>query len=50
LLNQVRDTANPVIIGGDMNSTGTDSTPTSVENMLYKRYGSLDFWTTKSIQ
>ena len=50
LLNQVRDTANPVIIGGDMNSTGTDSTPTSVENMLYKRYGSLDFWTTKGIQ
>ena len=50
LLNQVRETANPVIIGGDMNSTGTDSTPTSVENMLYKRYGSLDFWTTKGIQ
>ena len=50
LLNEVRDTTNPVIIGGDMNSTGTDSTPTSVENMLYKRYGSLDFWTTKGIQ
>ena len=50
LLNQVCDTANPVIIGGDMNSTGTDSTPTSIENMLYKRYGSLDFWTTKGIQ
>ncbi len=50
LLNQVRDTTNPVIIGGDMNSTGTDSTPTSAENMLYKRYGSLDFWTTKGIQ
>ena len=50
LLNQVRDTTNPVIIGGDMNSTGTDSTPTSVENLLYKRYGSLDFWTTKGIQ
>ena len=46
----MRDTTNPVIIGGDMNSTGTDSTPTSVENMLYKRYGSLDFWTTKGIQ
>jgi endonuclease/exonuclease/phosphatase family metal-dependent hydrolase len=50
LLNQVRDTANPVIIAGDMNTTGSDSTPTSVENMLYKRYGSLDFWTTKGIQ
>ncbi|MGB2668069.1 MAG: endonuclease/exonuclease/phosphatase family protein [Candidatus Acidiferrum sp.] len=50
LLNQVRETADPVIIGGDMNSTGTDSTPTSIENMLYKRYGSLDFWTTKGVQ
>jgi endonuclease/exonuclease/phosphatase family metal-dependent hydrolase len=50
LLNHVRDTANPVIIAGDMNTTGGDSTPTSVENMLYKRYGSLDFWTTKGIQ
>lgn len=50
LLNQVRDTANPVIVAGDMNTTGSDSTPTSVENMLYKRYGSLDFWTTKGIQ
>ena len=50
LLNQVRDTANPVIVAGDMNTTGSDSTPTSVENMLYKRYGSLDFWTTKGIK
>jgi endonuclease/exonuclease/phosphatase family metal-dependent hydrolase len=50
LLSQVRDTANPVIVAGDMNTTGGDSTPTSVENMLYKRYGSLDFWTTKGVQ
>ena len=50
LLNQVRDTTNPVIVAGDMNTTGSDSTPTSIENMLYKRYGSLDFWTTKGIQ
>jgi hypothetical protein len=33
-----------------MNSTGSNGTPTSIENMLYKRYGSLDFWTTKGIQ
>jgi endonuclease/exonuclease/phosphatase family metal-dependent hydrolase len=50
LLNAVRETTNPVIIAGDMNTTGSDSTPTSVENMLYKRYGSLDFWTTKGVQ
>jgi endonuclease/exonuclease/phosphatase family metal-dependent hydrolase len=50
LLNEVRDTTNPVIIAGDMNTTGSNSTPTSVENMLYKRYGGLDFWTTKGVQ
>jgi endonuclease/exonuclease/phosphatase family metal-dependent hydrolase len=50
LLNAVKDITNPVVIAGDMNTTGGDSTPTSVENMLYKRFGSLDFWTTKGIQ
>jgi endonuclease/exonuclease/phosphatase family metal-dependent hydrolase len=50
LLTEVRGVPNPVIIAGDMNTTGSDSTPTSVENMLYKRYGDLDFWATKGIQ
>jgi endonuclease/exonuclease/phosphatase family metal-dependent hydrolase len=50
LLKEVRDVPNPVIIAGDMNTTGSNGTPTSVENLLYKRYGSLDFWTTKGIQ
>lgn len=50
LLKEVRSVRNPVIIAGDMNTTGSDSTPTSVENMLYKRYGDVDFWATKGIQ
>lgn len=50
LLNDVRDTQNPVVIAGDMNTTGSDSTPTNVTYMLYKRFGSLDFWTTKGVQ
>jgi endonuclease/exonuclease/phosphatase family metal-dependent hydrolase len=50
LLKQVHDIPHPVIVAGDFNTTGSDSTPTSVENMLYKRYGSVDFWTTKGIQ
>jgi len=50
LLNVIRDVANPVVVAGDLNTTGTDSTPTSVKNMLYKRYGSMDFWATKGIQ
>jgi endonuclease/exonuclease/phosphatase family metal-dependent hydrolase len=50
LLKQVHGISNPVIIGGDLNTTGSDGTPTSIENMLYKRYGSVDFWTTKGVQ
>jgi len=50
LLKEVQGIRNPVIIAGDMNTSGSDSTPTSVENMLYKRYGDVDFWTTKGIQ
>lgn len=50
LLNEVHDISNPVVVAGDLNTTGGDATPTSVENMLYKRYGSVDFWTTKGVQ
>jgi endonuclease/exonuclease/phosphatase family metal-dependent hydrolase len=50
LLNTVKSVHNPVVIGGDMNTTGSDSTPTSVEYMLYKQFGDLDFWTTNGIQ
>ena len=50
LLDQVRDAHNPVVVAGDLNTTGSDGTPTSVANLLYKRYGSTDFWTTKGVQ
>ena len=50
LLANIHDVDHPVVVAGDLNTTGSDSTPTSVENMLYKRYGSVDFWTTKGIQ
>ena len=50
LLSEVRDIQSPVIIAGDMNTTGSDSTPTNATNELYKRFGSLDFWTTKGVQ
>jgi endonuclease/exonuclease/phosphatase family metal-dependent hydrolase len=50
LLSEVNETRNPVVIAGDLNTTGSDSTPTSAANILYKRYGSTDFWTTKGVQ
>jgi endonuclease/exonuclease/phosphatase family metal-dependent hydrolase len=50
LLGEIREIRNPVVIAGDWNTSGSNSTPTSAQNMLYKRYGSTDFWTTKGIQ
>ncbi len=50
LLKEIHGIKHRVVVAGDMNTTGTDSTPTSVEYMLYKQFGSLDFWVTKGIQ
>jgi endonuclease/exonuclease/phosphatase family metal-dependent hydrolase len=50
LLKEIHDIPRPVVVAGDLNTSGSDSTPTSVENMLYKRYGNVDFWTTKGVQ
>ncbi len=50
LLNQIHDVRNPVVVAGDLNTTGSNGTPTNVANMLYKRYGSTDFWTTQGVQ
>jgi endonuclease/exonuclease/phosphatase family metal-dependent hydrolase len=50
LLHEIHDVRNPVVVAGDLNTTGGNGTPTNVANMLYKRYGSTDFWTTQGVQ
>jgi endonuclease/exonuclease/phosphatase family metal-dependent hydrolase len=50
LLKEVHSLRNPVVVAGDMNTTGSNSTPTNVAYMMYKQFGDLDFWTTKGIQ
>lgn len=50
LLKEIRDVHNPVVVAGDLNTTGGNGTPTNVANLLYKRYGTTDFWTTQGIQ
>jgi hypothetical protein len=37
------------VIADDLNTTGSDSTPTRVQNMLYKQSGSADFTPAISI-
>jgi endonuclease/exonuclease/phosphatase family metal-dependent hydrolase len=49
ILTQVREKTNPVIIAGDWNTTGSDATPTSATQLMYKQFGNLDFWTTKGV-
>ena len=46
----VKGIGHPVIVAGDMNTTGTDSTPTSFEREVKKRAGSTKFWATKGIK
>jgi endonuclease/exonuclease/phosphatase family metal-dependent hydrolase len=50
VLDQVKAIDNPVVIAGDMNTSGTDSVPTSFEREVKKRFGSSSFWVQKGIK
>ncbi len=50
LLSHVRGVPHPVILAGDMNTTGSDSTPTSFERAVKKRMGSTSFWVKQGIK
>lgn len=49
LLERIKDIDTPVILTGDMNSTGEDSTPTSLKREVTKRLGSKSFWIQRGI-
>jgi len=50
LLAYVKDVPHPVIIAGDMNTSGTDAAPTSFENEIKQRLGSGSFWVTQGVK
>jgi len=50
LLLSLRDIRNPVIIAGDLNTTGTDSSPTSIKDQIYQRLGSAEFWVNTGVK
>jgi hypothetical protein len=50
LLVLLRDIPNPVIVAGDLNTTGGDSSPTSIKRQIYQRLGSASFWTNTGIK
>lgn len=49
LLEQLRSTKNPVVLGGDLNTTGTDGAPTSIGREIKKRVRNPNFWATQAI-
>ena len=49
LLNLVKDAPHPVIVAGDMNTSSSDLTPTSLSREIYKRFGKPQFWIKKGI-
>ncbi len=50
VLAQVKDIPHPVILAGDMNTSGSDSTPTSFQREVKKRMGSTSFWVGQGIK
>ncbi len=49
LLNQIKGIANPVILGGDLNTNGHDGTPTSVRREFLKRLVDYHFWVKEAL-
>lgn len=44
MLETIKPIKNPVILAGDMNTSTTDSTPTSVKRELSRRFGKPQYW------
>jgi endonuclease/exonuclease/phosphatase family metal-dependent hydrolase len=49
LLDAIKDIRHPVAVAGDMNTSSSDFTPTSVRRELVKRYGNPKYWMRKGI-
>ncbi len=49
LLDTVKDIRHPVVLAGDMNTSSSDFTPTSIRREFVKRYGNPQYWIRKGI-
>ena len=50
VLSEIKNIRHPVILAGDMNTSGGDATPTSFQREVKKRLGSTKFWATQGIK
>lgn len=49
ILEYIKPITHPVILAGDMNTSGEDATPTSFQREIKKRLGSKGFWINRGI-
>ncbi len=50
LLAKIKEVKGPIIIGGDMNTSMSDATPTTVKREIFKRVGSAQFWAVRGLK
>lgn len=49
LLETIKPIRNAVIVAGDMNTSGTDATPTTIKRELHKRFGNPEYFLKRGI-
>ena len=49
LLSRIKGVEYPVILGGDLNTTGADGAPTSIRREILNRVKNYDFWVTQAL-
>ncbi len=50
LLSHIKDIPHPVVVAGDMNTSGSDATPVSFDRAVKQRMGSGAFWVNRGIK
>jgi len=50
LLDQIKDVDHPVILAGDLNTTGSDAAPISVRRLILDRVKNYEFWATQALK
>jgi len=50
LLSELKEFDHPVILGGDLNTTGADGTPTSIRREILTRTKNYEFWVSQALR
>ena len=50
LLSRIKEVEHPVIMAGDLNTTGSDGTPTSIRHEILNRVKNYEFWVTQALK